>query len=166
MSFHHDPSNWLFEAQKENCPYCRKDEDPMQSVTLKFFKYSELCAHPRVSLEGTCYLITREHYVELFDLNDEALLGFMKEVQVTAKVLKDVTGAFKINYEMHGNTAPHLHLHLFLRYLNDPFAGIPIDYNRIEPPVYTGNEFEIFISSMQERLEAVEIESCRGNGTS
>jgi len=68
MSFHHDPSSWLFQAQRENCPYCRKDEDPMQSVTLKFFKYSELCAHPRVSLKGTCYLITREHSVELFDL--------------------------------------------------------------------------------------------------
>ncbi len=115
MSFHHDPDQWLRMAQKENCPYCRKDEDPMQSTTLKFFKYSEMCAHPQVCLKGTCYLITKEHYVELFDLDEETLLGFMKEVQVAARVLKEVTGAFKINYELHGNTAPHLHLHLFPR---------------------------------------------------
>lgn len=157
MSFHLNPEQWLFQAQKENCPYCRKDEDPMQSVTLKFFKYSEMCAHPQVCLKGTCYLITQEHYVELFDLDDEALLGFMKEVQVAARVLKEVTGAFKINYEIHGNTAPHLHLHLFPRYLDDPFAGVSIDTSRIEPPVYQGDEFDGFVRAMQARLERIDL---------
>ena len=109
MSFHHNPDKWLFQAQKEHCPYCRKDDDPMQSCTLKLFKYSELCAHPQVSLKGTCYLITQEHYVELFDLNDEVLLGFMREVQIAARVLKDVTGAFRINYEIHG-TQPRIYI--------------------------------------------------------
>ncbi len=157
MSFHHNPDQWLFMAQKENCPYCRKDEDPMQSITLKLFKYSEMCAHPQVCLKGTCYLITREHYVELFDLDEEALLGFMKEVQVAARVLKEVTGAFKINYELHGNTVPHMHMHLFPRYLDDPFPGGPIQYSRIEPPVYTGDAFDKFVSEMQGRLQAVDI---------
>ena len=157
MSFHHDPDQWLFQARKENCPYCRKADDPMQSSTLKLFRYSELCADPQVSLKGTCYFISREHYVELFDMSDEVLLGFMKEVQVAARVLQEVTRAFKINYELHGNTVPHLHLHLFPRYPDDPFAGVPIDYNRIEPPVYRGNEFEIFVRKMQDRLESIEI---------
>jgi hypothetical protein len=95
MSFHHDPEKWLFQAQVENYPYCRKDEDPQQSITLKLFRYSEICAHPFVCLKGTCYLIIREHYVELFDMPEDALLGFMKEAQVAARVLKGVTGAFK-----------------------------------------------------------------------
>ena len=156
MSFHHDPEGWLFQAQKENCPYCRKDPDPEQSVTLKFFRHSELCAYPRVCLKGTCYLITREHYVELFDLDDATLLGFMKEVQVAARVLKQVTGAFKINYEIHGNTAPHLHLHLFPRYLDDPFAGTAIDPHRLDPPVYRGNKFDDFVQAMRVKLEDVD----------
>jgi diadenosine tetraphosphate (Ap4A) HIT family hydrolase len=108
----------------------------MHAATLKQFTYSELRAHPVVCLKGTCYLITKEHYVELFDLDDTALLGFMKEAQVAAKVLKEVTGAVKINYEIHGNTAAHLHMHLFPRYLDDPFPGVPIDYHRVEPSVY------------------------------
>jgi diadenosine tetraphosphate (Ap4A) HIT family hydrolase len=157
MSFHNNLDQWLFHSKKENCPYCLKAEDPMQSVTLKLFKYSELCAHPQVCLKGTCYLITREHYVELFDLEEEVLLGFMKEVQVAARILKDVTGAIKINYEMHGNTAPHLHLHLFPRYLDDPFAGVAINYHRLDPPVYEGNEFDEFVIEMQGRLEGVEL---------
>jgi diadenosine tetraphosphate (Ap4A) HIT family hydrolase len=156
MSFHHDPQKWLFQAQKENCPYCRKEEEPERSVTLKFFKYSELCAQPRVCLKGTCYLIPYEHYVELFEMGDEALLGFMKEVQAAARALKEVSGAFKINYEIHGNTAPHLHLHLFPRCLDDPFAGAPIDTRRVEPPVYQGDDFERFVRAMQVWLEADE----------
>jgi diadenosine tetraphosphate (Ap4A) HIT family hydrolase len=157
MSFHHDPEKWLFQAQKANCPYCCKDEDPMQSRTLKLFKYSELCAHPQVPLKGTCYLITREHFVELFDLIDELLLGFMKEAQAAARILREVTGGFRINYEIHGNTVPHLHLHLFPRYLDDPFAGVSIDYDRTEPPVYQGDEFDTFVQTMQSKLALLEI---------
>ena len=157
MSFHHDLDQWLSLAKKENCPYCLQAEDPSQSVTLKLFKYSELCAHPQVCLKGTCYLITREHYVELFDLDDEALLGFMKEAQIAAKILKEVTGAIKINYEIHGNTVPHLHLHLFPRCVEDPFAGVAIDYHRLEPPVYEGDEFQEFAEEMERRLRRIEL---------
>lgn len=81
----------------------------------------------------------------------------MKEVQVAAKILKELTQAIKINYEMHGNTAPHLHMHLFPRHIDDPFAGVSINYNQIAPPVYQGNEFEIFVRAMQERLREIEI---------
>lgn len=152
MSFHHNPDEWLFLAKKENCPYCQKADDPSDSVTLKLFKHSELCAHPQVSLKGTCYLITREHYVELFDMDADTLKGFMQEVQLAAKILKEVTGAFKINYEIHGNSVPHLHLHLFPRYLDDPFAGKSIDYSQIDPPVYRTGEFDAFVETMQSRL--------------
>jgi diadenosine tetraphosphate (Ap4A) HIT family hydrolase len=157
MSFHHDPDRWLFLAQKENCPYCRKDEDPTGSRTLKLFEHSELCAHAAVPLKGTCYLITKEHYVELFDLPEDVLLGFLREGQAAARALKEVMGAFKINYEIHGNTVPHLHLHLFPRYLDDPFAGTAIDSGGVEPPVYREDEFERFVRAMQERLNAVEV---------
>lgn len=40
-------------------------------------------------------MITKEHYIELFDLNNDALPGFMKELQVAAKILKVVTQAKK-----------------------------------------------------------------------
>jgi diadenosine tetraphosphate (Ap4A) HIT family hydrolase len=154
MSFHHDPEKWLYQSQKEHCPYCQKEDDPSNSEILKQFKYSELCAHPKVSLKGTCYLITREHFVELFDMDEQSLLGFMQEVQIAARVLKEITGAFKINYEIHGNSAPHLHIHLFPRYLDDPYAGKSINYGRIDPPVYQNGEFEIFVNNMQSSLES------------
>jgi diadenosine tetraphosphate (Ap4A) HIT family hydrolase len=35
-----------------------------------------------------------------------------------------------MNYEIHGNTLPHLHLHLYPRQPDDPYVGRPIDPNR------------------------------------
>lgn len=77
----------------------------------------------------------------------------MQEAQLAARVLRDVTGAVRINYEIHGNTAPHFHLHLFPRYLDDPFAGGPIDFRRTDPPVYGPGEFNDFVEKMRLALE-------------
>jgi diadenosine tetraphosphate (Ap4A) HIT family hydrolase len=32
-----------------------------------------------------------------------------------------------MNYEIHGNTVPHLHMHLYPRYSGDPYEGGSID---------------------------------------
>ena len=34
----------------------------------------------------------------------------------------------KINYEIHGNSIPHLHMHIYPRSADDPYAGHPIDW--------------------------------------
>jgi len=46
---------------------------------------------------------------------------------VVARALKAELGYRKLNYEIHGNTVPHLHLHLYPRFDGDPFVGRPID---------------------------------------
>lgn len=153
MSFHHDYEAWLRETREENCSFCQKAKDPHRHEILKDFPHSLLCAHPRVCLKGTCCLIVKNHFVELYDMDEIWLCGFMKEAQTAAQVLLKVTGAVKINYEIHGNTAPHLHMHLFPRYLDDPFAGAPIDYRKIEPPVYGEGEFERYVGEMRAALK-------------
>jgi diadenosine tetraphosphate (Ap4A) HIT family hydrolase len=110
-----------------------------------------LSAEPVECLKGACHLIAKMHAVELYDLNDEQLLAFMKEVQVCARALKQVTGAVKINYEIHGNTVPHLHVHLYPRYLDDPFPGQAIDYKQ-KQRFYSDREFEAFVTQMREAI--------------
>lgn len=70
-------------------------------------------------------------------------------------MLKTVSGAVKSNYEIHGNSMPHLHAHLFPRYLDDPFPSAPIDYRIIEPnPYYNEAGFQAFITAMRRELES------------
>lgn len=77
----------------------------------------------------------------------------MKDVQLYAKALKTVTNAVKINYEIHGNTVPHLHLHLYPRYMDDPFPGKPIDYNQKHENIYKDGEYDNFVHNMRKELD-------------
>jgi hypothetical protein len=38
------------------------------------------------------------------------------------------------------------------RYVDDPFPGQSIDYNRVEPSVYRVGEFDAFVSAVRENL--------------
>jgi len=58
---------------------------------------------------------------------------------VVAKALSDLLSPVKMNYEIHGNTIPHLHVHLYPRFSDDPFVGGPIDPRR-KPFVRTSDE--------------------------
>ena len=44
-----------------------------------------------------------------------------------AEVVNRLYRAVKLNYEIHGNTLPHLHMHLFPRQPDDEFVGRPVD---------------------------------------
>ena len=48
---------------------------------------------------------------------------------------------------------PHLHAHLFPRYLDDDFPGQSIDYNLYEPcPYESDEEFLWFVKKMRELI--------------
>ena len=44
-----------------------------------------------------------------------------------AKALHEAVDPLKMNYEIHGNTIPHLHLHLYPRFRGDLHEGRAID---------------------------------------
>lgn len=46
----------------------------------------------------------------------------------SARALAELFRPVKVNYGVHGNVIPHLHVHLWPRYLDDPYdvGGIPV----------------------------------------
>jgi len=142
---------WNKWCDSKDCPVCRNLPQPGDYVTIAETEASWIEAHPNVPLRGTCYVMSKIHAVELFDLSDEDAFAFLKDVMITARALKEVTGAAKINYEIHGNSVPHLHMHLFPRYLlGDRFSDSVVNPREIDPPVYSGNEFYEFTEAMRE----------------
>lgn len=95
----------------------------------------------RAPLRGYVCLMFRRHAVELHELSTEEGATFMRDVQRVSAAVAAVTGAVKLNHEIHGNTVPHLHLHVFPRYAGDPFEGRPIDPRAITTPVYAPGEY-------------------------
>jgi diadenosine tetraphosphate (Ap4A) HIT family hydrolase len=76
----------------------------------------------------------------------------MGDLQRVAGALQEITGAVKMNYEIHGNTSPHLHVHLFPRYRGDPFENGPINPRLIKESPHGEGEFENFTRTLQARL--------------
>jgi diadenosine tetraphosphate (Ap4A) HIT family hydrolase len=92
-------------------------------------------------VRGYACLVSQTHAVELHDLPDAVAVAFMRDAQRVSRALAVVTGAVKLNYEVHGNSIPHLHMHFFPRYRGDQFEGQPINPRLVTQPMYAPGEF-------------------------
>jgi len=79
-----------------------------------------------VTCRGYACIIAKRHVVEPFELDADERAGFFSDVAAVARAVDDLFRPVKLNYEIHGNTIPHLHLNLFPRYVGDPFEGVPV----------------------------------------
>jgi diadenosine tetraphosphate (Ap4A) HIT family hydrolase len=81
-------------------------------------------------LPGYACVVSKPHVVEPFELADEQSAAFWRETMFAARVLHELFRPTKMNYEIHGNTIPHLHVHLYPRFDGDPYRNGPIDPRR------------------------------------
>jgi diadenosine tetraphosphate (Ap4A) HIT family hydrolase len=133
----------------EDCPICRRDSgwDPVAVLEV-----SSVMTNERGPMRGYCWLPLARHAVELHDLSPEEGAAYMRDLQRVSRAILEVTGAVKMNVEIHGNTVPHLHAHLFPRYPGDRFQGKPIDPRAVTEPVYGPGELEQFRAKLREAL--------------
>jgi diadenosine tetraphosphate (Ap4A) HIT family hydrolase len=87
-------------------------------------------APPGAPLPGYACVVVKRHVVEPFELDEPELTAFWMESMSVAAAVNELLQPSKMNYEIHGNTIPHLHLHLYPRFTGDPFEGRPIEGRR------------------------------------
>lgn len=154
-SFHYRFPDYVEKSKKENCPSCNNlpMSDRMEDITILEHSWVTVEPNAQGCLFGKCVVGAKYHSVFFYDIPKEEMANYMNDVLKVAKVLHKVTGAVKINYEIHGNSGPHLHCHLFPRYLDDDFPSSPIDYRIIEPSPYENEEeYRWFINEMRKGL--------------
>jgi diadenosine tetraphosphate (Ap4A) HIT family hydrolase len=78
-------------------------------------------------LRGYVCVVAKRHVREPFELPEAERLAFWSAVDATARAIHEGLVPHKLNYEIHGNTIAHLHVHLFPRWRGDRFDGRPID---------------------------------------
>ncbi len=113
-------------AALPDCFYCRKDRRladlmievaPLGVSTLYLFKEQ---AHP-----GRCIVAYHGHVNELFELPDEEVARFMRDVAHAARAIQTAFRPGKINYGAYSDKLPHLHFHLVPKYVDGPAWGAP-----------------------------------------
>jgi diadenosine tetraphosphate (Ap4A) HIT family hydrolase len=137
---------WARLRSAETCPVCLRGRP---SDIIAELDASFLMAGEDAPLKGYCFLLLNRHAVELYELAPEEANAFIRDVQRAAQAVHEITGAVKLNYEIHGNTIPHLHLHLFPRYVGDAFEHQPINPRIVKTPVYAPGEFAEFAARLR-----------------
>ncbi len=138
MALWNHPASWAELCSGTTCPICvcRKPLDVVAELEASWVTMQE--AAP---IRGYVCLVSQIHAVELHDLDDSTATAFMRDARNVSKALASATGAVKLNYEIHGNSLPHLHMHFFPRYRGDQFEGQPINPRRVKSSVYSPGEF-------------------------
>jgi diadenosine tetraphosphate (Ap4A) HIT family hydrolase len=121
------PTEWKARRTAEGCVICQAGEPLDVIVEL------ETCwatAGRQAALPGYVSVVARKHYNEPFEMPPAEQALFWQEAMTVAAAVDDLLKPIKMNYEIHGNTLPHLHLHLFPRQPDDPYVGGPVDPRR------------------------------------
>jgi diadenosine tetraphosphate (Ap4A) HIT family hydrolase len=71
-------------------------------------------------LRGYALLLADPVAPDLNALDEKQRLRFLQDMTLLGDALLEVTGAYRINYEVLGNTEAALHAHVFPRYLSEP----------------------------------------------
>jgi len=133
MTSWHDPEQWRGLVDGSACPICARGEPLDMIATLPA---TWLTMPDRAPMIGYVCLVSRVHAVELHDLEEAEANAFTRDARDVSRALQAVTGAVKLNYAMHGNVLPHLHMHIFPRHRGDAFEGRVVDPGAIHAPVY------------------------------
>lgn len=108
----------------DGCPICERGA-PLDVVAEHDTVWAT--AGEEAPLPAYVCVVAKHHVVEPFELPERELEAFWREAMHVARVLAELVHPTKMNYEIHGNTIPHLHMHLFPRFSGDPYVGGPID---------------------------------------
>jgi diadenosine tetraphosphate (Ap4A) HIT family hydrolase len=89
-------------------------------------------------LPGYCLLLHRDRVEHLDDLSDGRRVEFLLDVSLLGEAVRAAASAFdhafrRINYEVLGNTWPHLHAHVHARYTWEPEQYLYLPVWRYRP---------------------------------
>jgi diadenosine tetraphosphate (Ap4A) HIT family hydrolase len=86
-------------------------------------------------LNGYCILLSDPVVSSLNDLDRSQRSEFLCDMAMVGDALMEVTGAYRINYTIAGNTDPFLHAHIVPRFLTEPEVlrkGLPWSHPQAE----------------------------------
>jgi len=94
-------------------------------------------------LPGYCILLPDPVVPSLNALNCPQRAEYLCDMTLVGDALLEVTGAYRINYAILGNSDPELHAHIVPRYLTEPDGlrqGLPWSY---APEVVEARKFDL-----------------------
>jgi diadenosine tetraphosphate (Ap4A) HIT family hydrolase len=82
------------------------------------------------------------HVAEPTELSEGEAAQYWRELLIVGRALEAVLDPVKLNYDILGNSLPHLHTHVVPRYADDPRPGWPFPFPEGEVPNVAEEPFQ------------------------
>lgn len=114
----------------KDCMYCMEDErrDDLM-IEIGKLEVSTVFLFKEQTYKGRCNVVYKDHVKELFQLDDENLAAYMRDVKRAAAAIDKAFQPGKINYGAYGDTMHHLHMHVVPKYENKENWGSTFEMN-------------------------------------
>lgn len=92
------------------------------------------------------------HVAEPTELIPDEVSAYWLEVLRVGRALEEHFEPVKMNYDVLGNSLPHLHTHVLPRYADDPRPGWPFPFPETDPPPIGEIAFEADVDALRALL--------------
>lgn len=85
-------------------------------LTFGELSVSDIGLYSDARFPGRSILRLKEHYDRFEDVPEELALNFTRDIQKASRLLRETTGAERVNIAILGNSEAHVHAHLIPRW--------------------------------------------------
>lgn len=111
-------------SDPKECLYCTNNETLRDlMIEIAPLEVSRVFLFKEQTYRGRCLVAYNKHVNDLFELTDEELDAFMKDVTRVTRAMDKVFHPEKINYGAYSDKLSHLHFHLAPKYVGGPDYG-------------------------------------------
>lgn len=109
---------------KDDCIFCKLANGVFPTNSIYEDDCVKVILDAGPATKGHALVIPKEHYQDIFDIEDTTLANAMKVAKKVAARMQDVLNCDGVNIvqnnkEAAGQTVPHFHIHVIPRYKND-----------------------------------------------
>ena len=130
------PTDWSERVRGKDCLMCAegRPDEVHGNVRIATGRVSDaFLVRNDVGQRGYCVVIWRgRHVSDPTELSKDEASAYFDEVLRVGRAIEAHYQPIKMNFEMLGNSLPHLHTHVVPRYLNDGEAGHPPHFMRTD----------------------------------
>jgi diadenosine tetraphosphate (Ap4A) HIT family hydrolase len=149
------PESFYALKQGEGCPMCEQGRPEETRHGVRFFagEVSDAYLQREDIQRGYSVVVWRgRHVAEPTELTAEEATAYWLEVVRVGRAIENVLEPVKLNYDLLGNSLPHLHTHLVPRYADDPRPGWPFPFPDEERPPIQEEVFRADLEALRRWL--------------
>jgi diadenosine tetraphosphate (Ap4A) HIT family hydrolase len=149
------PTEFYAWRSGDGCPSCAEGRPETTPFGVRYFA-GDLCDAYLVRADiqqGLTIAVFRgRHVVEPTELDDREAATYGREVLRVGRAIEAAFAPVKLNYDLLGNSVPHLHVHVVPRYADDPRPGWPFPFPVSDPAPMPQGRLDDDLAALRQAL--------------